>query len=71
MVAFDAEQRGFAHMHPIEDILVEASETDDLSFLFNVPREGWYRLFAQVQKMESPFTHALIFKSASEQRQFI
>ena len=32
MVAFDAEQRGFAHMHPIEDILVEASETDDLSF---------------------------------------
>ena len=50
MVAFDAEQRGFAHMHPIEDILVEANEVDDLSFLFNVPRKGWYRLFAQVQK---------------------
>ena len=50
MVAFDAEQLGFAHMHPIEDILVEANEVDDLSFLFNVPRKGWYRLFAQVQK---------------------
>ena len=37
-------------MHPIEDILVEANEVDDLSFLFNVPRKGWYRLFAQVQK---------------------
>lgn len=54
MVAFDAEQRGFAHMHPIEDILVEASETDDLSFLFNVPRVGWYRLFAQIQKNGEP-----------------
>jgi len=52
MVAFDAEQRGFAHMHPIEDILAEVPDTDmdDLSFLFNVPRKGWYRLFAQVQK---------------------
>lgn len=50
MVAFDAERRGFAHMHPMEDALIEAKETDDLSFLFNVPRKGWYRLFAQVQQ---------------------
>ena len=50
MVAFDAERRGFAHMHPMEDILIETEEDDDLSFLFNVPRKGWYRLFAQVQK---------------------
>ena len=54
MVAFDAEQRGFAHMHPIEDVLIEATEMDDLSFLFNVPRKGWYRLFAQVQKNGEP-----------------
>ena len=50
MVAFDAERRGFAHMHPMEDALNETKEDDDLSFLFNVPRKGWYRLFAQVQK---------------------
>lgn len=50
MVAFDAERRGFAHMHPMEDVLNETKEDDDLSFLFNVPRKGWYRLFAQVQK---------------------
>ena len=50
MVAFDAERRGFAHMHPMEDVLIETEEDDDLSFLFNVPRKGWYRLFAQVQK---------------------
>lgn len=50
MVAFDAERRGFVHMHPMEDVLNETKEDDDLSFLFNVPRKGWYRLFAQVQK---------------------
>lgn len=54
MVAFDAGQRGFAHMHPVEDGLLETIEPDDLSFLFNVPRKGWYRLFAQVQKNGEP-----------------
>ena len=51
MVAFDAEGRGFAHMHPIDSIVTarENSKEEDLSFLFNVPNPGWYRLFAQVQ----------------------
>jgi hypothetical protein len=50
MVAFDSERRGFAHMHPIASVLGEESNTEAaLSFLFNVPNPGWYRLFAQVQ----------------------
>ncbi len=53
MVAFDAERRGFAHMHPVASVLGEKQTSDDdssdLSFLFNVPNPGWYRLFAQVQ----------------------
>ncbi|MGC6454902.1 MAG: hypothetical protein ACON39_03805 [Coraliomargaritaceae bacterium] len=50
MVAFDAERRGFAHMHPIASVLGEESDSEAaLSFLFNVPNPGWYRLFAQVQ----------------------
>jgi hypothetical protein len=57
MVAFDAEAKGFAHMHP-EDSVVSArtaglgggrGEDDGLAFLFNVPNPGWYRLFAQIQ----------------------
>ena len=37
MVAFDAEQRGFAHMHPIEDITeVPDTDMDDLSFFMSV-----------------------------------
>lgn len=48
MVAFDAEQRGFAHMHPIDSI-AGAVGSDDLAFMFNVPNPGWYRVFAQVQ----------------------
>lgn len=48
MVAFDAEQRGFAHMHPMGSVSGEA-ESDQLAFLFNVPNPGWYRVFAQVQ----------------------
>ncbi len=51
MVAFDAEGRGFAHMHPLDSI-AEArggERSEDLSFLFNVPNPGWYRLFAQIQ----------------------
>lgn len=51
MVAFDAERRGFAHMHPMDGVLVKnsASSDSELAFLFNVPNPGWYRLFAQVQ----------------------
>jgi len=52
MVAFDAERKGFAHMHPVDEI-VEAKQSNasdsELAFLFNVPNPGWYRLFAQVQ----------------------
>lgn len=50
MVAFDSARRGFAHMHPIASVLGEESNADAaLSFLFNVPNPGWYRLFAQIQ----------------------
>ena len=52
MVAFDAEHKGFAHMHPIEDnISLKKTIGSDagLAFLFNVPNPGWYRLFAQIQ----------------------
>ena len=51
MVAFDAERKGFAHMHPIESVLSEKSARSDteLGFLFNIPNPGWYRLFAQIQ----------------------
>ena len=48
MVAFDAEKRGFAHMHPIDSVS-GAADSDELAFLFNVPNPGWYRVFAQVQ----------------------
>ncbi|MGK0177093.1 MAG: hypothetical protein ACJAYS_001028 [Lentimonas sp.] len=51
MVAFDAERKGFAHMHPIDSVLsTEPGSSDsELAFLFNVPNPGWYRLFSQVQ----------------------
>lgn len=53
MVAFDGEGKGFAHMHPMDSIAeaknTTADDVDGLSFLFNVPNPGWYRLFAQVQ----------------------
>ena len=51
MVAFDAERKGFAHMHPVDSILTaqSAGSGSELAFLFNVPNPGWYRLFAQVQ----------------------
>ncbi len=54
MVAFDSEKRGFAHMHPIDDPLSDLKENKDLSFLFNVPRKGWYRIFAQVKRNGKP-----------------
>ncbi|MEE2988442.1 MAG: hypothetical protein VX372_02615 [Verrucomicrobiota bacterium] len=60
MVAFDSVGTGFAHMHPIDSVAsvrtaslggggaLDSNDTD-LSFLFNVPNSGWYRLFAQIQ----------------------
>ena len=60
MVAFDSVGTGFAHMHPIGSVAsirtaglrgggaFDSSDTD-LSFMFNVPNPGWYRLFAQIQ----------------------
>lgn len=51
MVAFDAERKGFAHMHPMDNILSSKStdSSSELAFLFNVPNPGWYRLFSQIQ----------------------
>lgn len=67
MVAFDAEAKGFAHMHPVDDIITSRTaglgslsmeEDSELVFLFNVPNSGWYRLFAQIQvKGEAIFGH--------------
>jgi len=51
MVAFDAERRGFAHMHPVDNSVQKRPDDSgsELAFLFNVPNSGWYRLFAQIQ----------------------
>lgn len=60
MVAFDAESKGFAHMHPVDSVAAartartagfggSAQDDAELAFLFNVPNAGWYRLFAQIQ----------------------
>ncbi|HBO57043.1 MAG TPA: hypothetical protein DD622_01250 [Opitutae bacterium] len=49
MVAFDEAGRGFAHMHPTSSIIGAVKDDESLSFLFNVPNSGWYRLFAQVK----------------------
>ena len=66
MVAFDAEAKGFAHMHPVDDVITSRTaglggvgrEDSELTFLFNVPNPGWYRLFAQIQvKGEALFGH--------------
>lgn len=66
MVAFDAEAKGFAHMHPVDDVITSriaglggvGQEDPELTFLFNVPNPGWYRLFAQIQvKGEALFGH--------------
>ena len=66
MVAFDAEAKGFAHMHPVDDVIASRTaglggvgrEDSELTFLFNVPNPGWYRLFAQIQvKGEALFGH--------------
>lgn len=51
MVAFDAERKGFAHMHPLESVFSKRSldSVPELAFLFNVPNPGWYRVFSQIQ----------------------
>lgn len=51
MVAFDAQRKGFAHMHPMDSVFSPQSAASDaqLAFLFNVPNPGWYRLFSQIQ----------------------
>jgi len=55
MVAFDAELRGFAHMHPEASLGVSSAgfvpvDVDEaFGFVFNVPNPGWYRMFAQIQ----------------------
>ena len=70
MVAFDAEAKGFAHMHPVDDVITSRTaglggvgrEDPKLTFLFNVPNPGWYRLFAQIQvKGEALFGHFDLF----------
>lgn len=60
MVAFDSVGTGFAHMHPVGSVAsvrtaglggggAADSSDSDLAFMFNVPKPGWYRLFAQIQ----------------------
>ena len=60
IVAFDSFGTGFAHMHPIGSVASVRtaglsggsnfySSDADLTFMFNVPNPGWYRLFAQIQ----------------------
>ena len=52
MVAFDPELRGFAHLHPLENVLpANASDSHQgtLTFSFNPPKNGFYRLWAQVR----------------------
>ena len=52
MVAFDSKLRGFAHLHPLENVL-PANESDShrgpLTFSFIPPGNGIYRLWAQVR----------------------
>ena len=52
MVAFDPELKGFAHLHPLEDVL-PANQSDShqgpLTFSFSPPKNGFYRLWAQVR----------------------
>jgi hypothetical protein len=53
-------------MHPVDDVITSriaglggvGQEDPELTFLFNVPNPGWYRLFAQIQvKGEALFGH--------------
>jgi hypothetical protein len=52
MVAFDGELKGFAHLHPLENALPAGQEDvheGPLTFTFSPPKEGLYRLWAQVR----------------------
>lgn len=52
MVAFDNKISGFAHLHPIMDILPLSRDdvfTGSLTFGFSAPKPGIYRLWAQVK----------------------
>ena len=59
MVAFDGELKGFAHLHPEENLL-PVGEGDlhegPLSFTFTPPKQGLYRLWAQVRFAGEPET---------------
>lgn len=48
MVAFDEDLSGFAHLHP-KYTGAEIAERPELSFAFNTPKAGKYRLWAQVK----------------------
>ena len=52
LVAFDADRKGFAHLHPFEnETSVEAGQTHSgaLTFAFRPPTTGHFRLWAQVR----------------------
>jgi len=59
MVAFDGDLKGFAHLHPEENLL-PVGEGDlhegPLSFTFTPPKQGLYRLWAQVRFAGEPET---------------
>ena len=59
MVAFDSTLKGFAHLHPEENVL-PAEESDShegtLTFAFTPPKPGFYRLWAQVRIGREPET---------------
>lgn len=52
MVAFEPSLKGFAHLHPVENVLPTGAEdvhNGPLTFSFTPPRAGFYRLWAQVR----------------------
>ena len=52
MVAFDPELNGFAHLHPLENALPAKKDElhpGELTFNFMPPKEGRYRLWAQLK----------------------
>ena len=52
MVAFDNDLNGFAHLHPITDSIPNSenlTHCGPLTFVFTAPKEGIYRLWAQVK----------------------
>jgi hypothetical protein len=59
MVAFDENLKGFAHLHPEENALPAGKEDifeGPLTFTFSPPKEGLYRLWAQVKFNGEPET---------------